>query len=61
MKGIKIKAHKRGKTKVKAYIRKKRGKGKKRIVGIKPIKFYPIRDEYGQLHGFSREPGKKKK
>lgn len=51
--------YKKGKRRVwktkRAHRRKKRGKGKKRIVGKKPVKLYPIRDEFGQLMGFKRK------
>ncbi len=35
------------------YWRKKRPKGKKRIIGKKPI-LYSVRDEYGQWRGSTR-------
>lgn len=44
----------RGKVlRVSGYTRKKRPKSKKRIVSKTPARgLFPIRDEFGQLHGF---------
>lgn len=54
-----IKPHrwKRGKNKRHpGYYRKKRPKGKKKIISKKPVKLYPIRDEYGRILGYSNKP-----
>jgi len=55
---IKVKSHKRGGKKVKGYLRNKRPKGKRKMISRKPVKLYPIRDEYGRVLGFSKNPGR---
>jgi len=39
--------------KVRQYHRRNRPKGKRRIISKKPVRLYPIRDEYGMIHGYS--------
>ena len=42
---------------VRGYTRVNRGLGKKRIIAKTPTKLYLIRDEYGQLKGYSGKKG----
>lgn len=45
---------------VRPYKRAKRPEGKRKIISKKPVKLYQIRDEFGQVKGFSSKPPKKK-
>jgi hypothetical protein len=48
----------KGKVIVKGYLRKKRPKGKKKIVGKKVLRYNVLRDEYGRVMGLKRRKGK---
>lgn len=50
-----VKKHKWKGRLVPSYWRKKRPKGKKRIVGKAPIKLYPVTDEFGRRMGWSKK------
>lgn len=43
------------KQKVKGFTREHPKKGKKRVVGKKPIRFYVVRDQYGHFVGWTRK------
>ena len=49
----KVRAYRRKGKPVRSYLRTKRGLGKKRIVG-KPVKLYPVYDEYHQWLGWKK-------
>jgi len=57
--GRKTKPGKASKKKVDGYYRKKRPKGKKRIIDKKPMTSYAVRDEYGRIIDYVRKPKKR--
>lgn len=63
MQKVKVKSYTRKvkgrRQKVKGFTREHPKKGKKRIIGKKPVKLYPVLDEYGHRLGWSRKRGKK--
>ena len=68
-KKIPVKKHKRGlpnkpqlgkRVPVEGFKREPRPKGKKKIISKKPIKLFPVKDEFGRFLGFSNKPPKPK-
>lgn len=43
------------------YWRKKRPKGKRKIISPKPVRLYSVMDEYGRKMGWSKKPPAKRK